>query len=77
MTDALDAALDVADRGVRAALAAGAREAEATCTIARRFSTRARDREIDKLEQSTGRSLTLRVFAGEPGSLRRATLNTT
>jgi PmbA protein len=76
MTDALDAALDVADRGVRAALAAGGRQVEATCTIARRFSTRARDREIDKLEQSTGRSLTLRVFSGETGALRRANLTT-
>lgn len=76
MNDALDAALDVADRGVRAALEAGARQAEATCTIARRFSTRARNREIDKLEQSTGHSLTLRVFSGEPGALQRATLTT-
>ncbi|HTX04134.1 MAG TPA: TldD/PmbA family protein [Candidatus Acidoferrales bacterium] len=71
-----DAALEIAERGLRSALAAGAREAEATCTIARRFSVRARDTEIDKLEQSTARGLSLRVFVGEPGKLRRATLST-
>jgi len=71
-----DAALEIAERGLRSALKAGAREAEATCTIARRFSVRARDLEIDKLEQSTGRGLSLRVFVGEPGKLRRATLST-
>ncbi|MGA3038841.1 MAG: TldD/PmbA family protein [Vulcanimicrobiaceae bacterium] len=71
-----EAALEIAERGLRSALAAGAREAEATCTIARRFSVRARDTEIDKLEQSTARGLSLRVFVGEPGKLRRATLST-
>jgi PmbA protein len=76
MTDSPDAAIDVAECGVRAALAAGARQAEAQCTIARRFSARAREREVDKLEQSTGRGLSLRVFAGEAGALRRATLTT-
>jgi PmbA protein len=70
------AALEIAERGLRSALAAGARDAEATCTIARRFSVRARDTEIDKLEQSTGRSLALRVFVGEPGKLRRAAFST-
>jgi PmbA protein len=65
----------IAERALEAALAAGARQAEATCTIARRFSTRARDREIDKLEQATSRGLVLRVFVGDPGALRRATLS--
>ena len=69
-------ALEIAKSGLRNALTAGAREAEATCTIARRFSVRARGEEIDKLEQSTGRGLSLRVFVGEPGALRRATLST-
>ena len=70
-------ALEVAERALQSALSAGAREAEAVCTIATRFSVRARDREIDKLEQSTGRSLGLRVFTGELGALRRAGLSTT
>ena len=76
MSESLDAAAEIAELGVRAALEAGAKEVDATCTIARRFSTRARDREIDKLEQSTARSLSLRVFAGEARALRRATLST-
>lgn len=71
-----DGALGIAERGLQAALTAGAREAEATCTIARRFSVRARGTDIDKLEQSTSRGLSLRVFVGEPGTLRRATLST-
>jgi PmbA protein len=69
-------ALEIAERGLRLALKAGAREAEATCTISKRFSARARDRDIDKLEQSTARGLSLRVFVGEPGSLQRASLAT-
>jgi len=71
-----DGALSIAERGLQSAIAAGARQAEATCTIARRFSTRARGTEIDKLEQSTTRGLSLRVFVGEPGALRRASLST-
>jgi PmbA protein len=71
-----DDALEIAERGLRAALEAGAREAEASCTIARRFSARARDCDVDKLEQSTVRGLSLRVFAGERGALRRAALST-
>ncbi|MBV8074585.1 MAG: TldD/PmbA family protein [Candidatus Eremiobacteraeota bacterium] len=69
-------ALEIAERAVVAAGAGGAREAEATCTISRRFSTRARRTEIDQLEQSTGRGLTMRIFVGERGTLRRATLST-
>ena len=71
-----EAPLEIAERALHAALDAGAREAEAICTIARRFSAQARDTEIEKLEQSTGRAVSLRVFAGEPGALRRATLST-
>ena len=77
MSAGLEAAIEIAQLGLRAALDAGAREAEASCTIARRFSVRARDREIDRLEQSTGRSLMLRVFGGSRGALQRATLTTT
>lgn len=76
MSETLEAAIEIAQSALRVALDAGAREAEASCTIARRFSVRARDREVDRLEQSVGRSLTLRVFGGSNGSLRRATLNT-
>lgn len=71
-----DGALEIAERGLRSALAAGACEADATCTIAQRFSVRARGTAIDKLEQSTTRALSLRVFVGEPGAMRRATLST-
>jgi len=56
------AELERAKRAVRAALDAGADEAEAIISIAKRFSTEARDRTIAKLEQSTARSMTLRVF---------------
>jgi PmbA protein len=69
-------ALAIAESGLRCALEAGAHQAEATCTIARRFSVRARGDQIDKLEQSTGRGLSLRVFVGERGALRRANLAT-
>lgn len=47
---------------VQLAVEAGAHEAEATYVVAERFATEARDREIAKLEQSTARTLTLRVF---------------
>jgi len=58
----LEAELEIARDVVGLAKRAGAQEAEATCVGARRFSTEARGREIAKLEQSVGRSLTLRVF---------------
>ena len=70
-------ALGVADRALAAALRAGAAQAEATCTIARRFSALARGEVVEKLEQSTERSLRLRVFVGEPGALRSAALGST
>ena len=55
-------ALEYAQWAVDAALQAGATQAEATISINDRFSAEARDRAITKLEQSTGRSLHLRVF---------------
>jgi PmbA protein len=58
----LEAELELAERVVTAAVAAGANEAEATFTVADRFSTEARGREIAKLEQSRSRGLLLRVF---------------
>lgn len=63
-------ALEYAQWAVDAALRAGATQAEATISINDRFSTEARDRTITKLEQSTGRSLHLRVFVDG----RKATL---
>ena len=56
--------LELAAFAVDEALAAGASQAEATCTIAERFSAEARGPRIEKLEQSTGRALSLRVFIG-------------
>ncbi|MBV8355229.1 MAG: hypothetical protein JO101_07915, partial [Candidatus Eremiobacteraeota bacterium] len=70
-------ALEIAELAVEASRAAGATEAEACCTIARRFSATARGDVVEKLEQATGRALRLRVFAGEPGGLRATTLGTT
>jgi PmbA protein len=65
--------LEVAQRVIESAVSAGAGEAEATFTVVDRFSTEARDREIAKLEQSTGRSLSLRVFVNGA----KASLSTT
>lgn len=64
-------ALSLPVETVERAIAAGAAEAEATLTIVERFSASARDTVTETLEQSTGRSLTLRVIA--PGG-RKATL---
>ena len=69
----MQAELEFASRVVRAAIAAGAEEADATFTVGDRFSVEARDREIAKLEQSTGRNLSLRVFLGGA----KASLSTT
>jgi len=72
----LERELELARAAVERAIAAGAGEAEATCTVARRFSTEARDRVVTKLEQSTGRSLTLRVFvSGAKASLATTDLS--
>jgi PmbA protein len=65
-------ALEFAQFAVDAALRAGATQAEATVSVNDRFSTEARDRAVTKLEQSTGRSLHLRVFVDG----RKATLAT-
>ena len=65
-------ALEYAQFAVDAALRAGATQAEATVSVNDRFSTEARDRAVTKLEQSTGRSLHLRVFVDG----RKATLAT-
>ena len=65
-------AIEYAQVAVDAALRAGATQAEATVSINDRFSTEARDRAVTKLEQSTGRSLHLRVFVDG----RKATLAT-
>ncbi len=56
--------LELARAVVGFALEAGAAAAEATCTVTDRFSTEARDTDIVKLEQSTARNVTLRVFRG-------------
>lgn len=60
MPDELDLAQDV----VRRARLAGADHAEATYVTADRFSAEARDAQITKLQQSVGRSLSVRIFAG-------------
>jgi PmbA protein len=54
--------LELAARVVALALEAGASEAEATYFVTDGFSAEARGEEIVKLEQSVGRSLTLRAF---------------
>ncbi|MEO6990929.1 MAG: TldD/PmbA family protein [Candidatus Baltobacteraceae bacterium] len=69
----LEDALQRSERAVEAALRAGASDAEATHAIVERFSTEARDQTIVKLEQSIGRSLSVRVFANGG----QATLTTT
>lgn len=55
--------LELAAHIVTLATDAGASEAEATYTVADRFSTEARDIEITKLEQSVGRNVALRVLS--------------
>jgi PmbA protein len=64
-------ALEFAHAAVESALRAGASQADATLSISDRFSTEARDRAVTKLEQSTGRSLHVRVFVDG----RKATLS--
>ncbi len=65
--------LEYAQSAVNEALRAGATQAEATLSVADRFSTEARDRAVTKLEQSRGRSLHMRVFVDG----RKASLTTT
>lgn len=68
-----DEALSYAHEAIDAALKAGATQAEATLTVSDRFSCEARDRTVTKLEQSTSRSMQMRVFVEG----RKATLSTT
>jgi PmbA protein len=72
LVDARDEALVLAQLAVDAATASGASDADATISISDRFSVEARGTEVTKLEQSRGRSLALRAFAGP----RRASLTT-
>ncbi|HET7814554.1 MAG TPA: TldD/PmbA family protein [Candidatus Baltobacteraceae bacterium] len=65
-------ALDYGKRAVQAALDAGATQAEASISIVDRFSCEARAAVVTKLEQSTGRSMHMRVFVDG----RKATLAT-
>jgi PmbA protein len=65
-------ALEIAARAIDLAGKAGADAAEATVSIARRFHVEARESVISKLEQSTAKSLHVRVFAGG----RKASLTT-
>ncbi len=55
-------ALEVARDAVALALEAGATAADASVSIGRRLSVEARELTITKLEQSTGKSLGVRVF---------------
>jgi PmbA protein len=57
-------ALELARRAVELARIAGADEVEATVSVSKRFHVEARDVTVSKLEQSTGKTLGARVFAG-------------
>ncbi len=71
MAEALSDPLALSAETVERAIAAGAAEAEATLTIVERFNVSARGSITETLEQSTGRSMMLRVIA--PGG-KKATL---
>ncbi|MEO6914097.1 MAG: TldD/PmbA family protein [Candidatus Baltobacteraceae bacterium] len=68
----MDNQLEFARSVVEMAHSCGASEAEAACSISDRFSVEARAQVITKLEQSTGKTLHLRVFVDG----RKATLAT-
>jgi PmbA protein len=72
-SDARDEALGLAAFAVEAAVEHGATSAEATLSINDRFGAEARGTELTKLEQSRGRSLSMRTFVGR----RRAAMSTT
>jgi PmbA protein len=72
-SDVRDEALALAAFAVRAAVEHGATSAEATLAVNDRFGAEARGGELTKLEQSRGRSLSLRTFVGK----RRAGMSTT
>ena len=57
-------ALDFASGAVAIATSQGADSAEATVTVSRRFHVEARDTALAKLEHSTGRSMSIRLFCG-------------
>ncbi len=65
-------ALAFGQSAVDIALAAGATQAEASLSISDRFSCEARSETVTKLEQSTARSMQMRVFVGG----RKASLST-
>jgi len=65
--------LELAQRAVALAAACGADQSEATMIVSDAFSSEARGEKITKLQQSVGRSLSLRAFVGG----RKATLGTT
>lgn len=65
-------ALEVARDAVELAKQSGADGVEATVSVARRFHVEAREKTLAKLEQSTGKSLHVRLYAGG----RRASLTT-
>lgn len=73
VTDVRDEALAFAALAVAAAIDHGATAAEATLAVNDRFSAEARGTELTKLEQSRGRSLSMRTFVGR----RRASMSTT
>ncbi|MBV8245124.1 MAG: TldD/PmbA family protein [Candidatus Eremiobacteraeota bacterium] len=64
--------IEIARGAVDDAIMAGASECDVNVSQSERFSAEARDKTITKLEQSTAKSLTLRVFV----SARKATLTT-
>lgn len=75
MTDETQA-LEIAAAAAALAGTAGAAQAEATVSIARRFSTEVRERVVSKLEQSTAKTLHLRVFVeGRKASLTSSDLS--
>lgn len=55
-------ALEFAQKTVEVATSAGASACDVGISISKRFSAEARDKSVTKLEQSTGRSLQVRVF---------------
>lgn len=69
-------ALQYAQSAVELALEAGADAVEATVSIARRFHVEARDATVSKLEQSTGKTLGVRLFVeGRKGALGTSDLS--
>jgi PmbA protein len=67
-----DETLRLAGEAVDLAHTLGADAAEATFTVARRFHTEAREKTLAKLEQSTAKSLSMRIFRDH----RRVSLTT-